>query len=86
MFIKELAIYIDYLKDKMEETKLSMTLKQEKYLLAFEQNLNDGIEYYQNMFSGVKGKFDETKTKILQDLESSKKTLSYLMIKKQLLG
>ncbi len=84
MFVKELEIYINYLKHKMEETKLSMTQKQEKYLVAFEQNLNDGIDYYQNMFSELKGKFDETKIKILQDLEASKKALGRLFSESQI--
>jgi hypothetical protein len=78
MFVKELKIYIDYLKDRMDETKLNMTLKQEKYLETFEQNLNDGIDYYQQMFSELKGKFEETKSKIFQDLETSKKALRLL--------
>ncbi|KKM60652.1 hypothetical protein LCGC14_1539670, partial [marine sediment metagenome] len=32
MFIKELKIYIDFLKNKIKETRVSMTNKQEKYL------------------------------------------------------
>ena len=32
LFIKELQIYIDFLKNKLGETKVLMTKKEEKYL------------------------------------------------------
>jgi hypothetical protein len=50
MFIKELNIYISYLKDRIEESQLNMTTKQEKYLNTFVKNLNSGIDYYRNLF------------------------------------
>jgi len=65
MFVKELKIYIDFLKDKIEETKVSMTKKQEKYLVTFEHNLNEGIDYYQNLFTELKGKFEDNKANVL---------------------
>ncbi len=79
MFIKELKIYIDFLKDKIEETKVSMTKKQEKYLVTFEHNLNEGIDYYQKLFTELKGKFEDTKSGVLRDLEASKKALNLLI-------
>ena len=45
MFIKELKIYIDFLKNKVEETKVSITDKQEKYLLKLGNNIKEGINY-----------------------------------------
>jgi len=79
MFIKELKIYIDFLNDKIEETKVSMTKKQEKYLVTFEHNLNEGIDYYQKLFTELKGKFEDTKANVLHELESSKKALGQLI-------
>lgn len=78
MFIKELKLYIDFLKDKIEETKVSMTNKQEKYLLTFVKNLNEGINYYYGLFSGIKDKFVDMKTSIFSDLDTNKKTLQLL--------
>ena len=83
MFVKELGIYIDYLKDKIEETKTSMTVKQEKYFESFEKNLEAGISYYQKMFGELKGKFEDAKTNILNELETSKKALQNLRLGKQ---
>ena len=75
MFIKEMHLYFDYLNTKIEESKNSMTKKQEKYLLNFSKNLNDGINYYQLLFSGFKNKFKDTKSTILYELELGKSTL-----------
>ena len=80
MFIKELSMYIDYLKDKIDETKVDMTKKQEKYLLTFEKNLQEGINYYHSLFDGLKDKFEDTKSTILNDLNTSKDTLSELRL------
>lgn len=82
MFTKELNIYIDYLKAKIEETKTSMTKRQEKYLISFQKNLNEGINYYQKLFGELKGKFEDKKANILADLEASKKALQSLKMEK----
>ncbi len=78
MFIKELKIYIEYLKNKIEETKVTMTNKQEKYLMNFEKNLEDGITYYLNLFNDLKDKFQESKSSILNELEDSLIALQHL--------
>jgi len=75
MFVKELNIYIDYLKNKFEEAKNTMTVKNEKYFSSFATNLNEGISYYQNLFKEVKESFEETKSRIATDLQESKKKL-----------
>lgn len=78
LFVKELNIYIDYLKDKIDEAKTSLTEKQEKYFLSFSENLKEGINYYNGLFESLKGFFEETRSTVLTDLETSKKTLHYL--------
>ncbi len=78
MFIKELNLYLDYLKNKIDETKDSMNKKQEKYLLTFSKNMEEGINYYHNLFNDIKHKFEDTKQVILQDLEVSKNVLQNL--------
>jgi len=80
MFIKELGIYIDYLKNKVGEYKLSGCTKQEKQLLNFASNLKEGVQYYHNLFDDLRDKFEDTKSKIISDLESSKHTLQILMM------
>jgi hypothetical protein len=78
MFIKELNIYIDYLKDKLEETRHSINNKQKKYLSVFVKNLKEGVSYYENIFSNIKIAFESSKYHILNDLDDSKTTLNQI--------
>jgi hypothetical protein len=80
MFVKELKIYLDYLKNKFEETKTSMSEKQEKYLLTFAENLRNGINYYYNLFPGLKDKFKNTKAEIINELDSGMNSLQLLIL------
>lgn len=75
MFVKELYIYIDYLKDKIEEAKEAVTDRQKKYLSTFTNNLKDGIAYYHSVFNTLKGSFENTKSQIVFDLDRGLKTL-----------
>ena len=50
MFIKELQLYIDYLKELAESTDFSNRREAKKFT-RFTQNLEEGIDYYKNMFS-----------------------------------
>jgi len=80
MFIKELNIYIDFLKNKLDEIKFSMDKKQEKYFVGFTENLKDGIAYYHNLFSNVKDSFEEVRYSILNELEVSNKSLQLITL------
>jgi hypothetical protein len=76
--VKELKIYIDYLKNKLVEAKGSNTIKQEKYFMNFVQNLKEGLHYYQSLFGDMKDKFHDTKSNILSDLETCNVSLQLL--------
>ena len=79
MFIKELNIYIEYLKNKLEETATSMDAKQEKYFKKFSNNLNEGITYYHNLFNSVTANFRDVKVSIFNELETSKRNLKKIV-------
>ncbi|WBX72639.1 hypothetical protein PG913_06865 [Tenacibaculum pacificus] len=80
LFIKELSIYIDYLKNKLEETTIDATPKEIKYLKIFASNLKEGLAYYQQLFSNQYKKAIENSPTVLSDLERSSKTLNRLNI------
>lgn len=80
MFIKELAIYIDFLRSKLEAVKIHITDKQIKYLSTFADNLSKGILYYQNIYSDMKTAFQASNDYILLDLEASNFNLNHLRI------
>jgi hypothetical protein len=76
MFIKELSMYVDYFSNKVDELKDSLTSKNEKYLTTFQSNLNDGIEYYHDLFSN----FEVNKENLLNDLQHLKNKLFNVQI------
>jgi len=78
IFIKELHMYIDYLRDKLENVKNSMNKKQEKYLLTFTDNMKEGVSYYHNLFKGLKHTFEDAKSIVLKELEISEITLHHI--------
>ena len=78
MFVKELNIYIDYLKAKYDEMSTSIDTKNLKYLTKFSNNLQGGISYYQKLFTDKKNSFITSKERMLADFEKSLKTLFQL--------
>ena len=80
LFVKELHIYIDYLKNKLEDAKISMNKKEEKYLQTFTINMKVGVSYYQDLFNGVKDTFEDIKTAVLNELERSEAVLNQIQI------
>jgi hypothetical protein len=78
MFIKELEIYIDYFRDKIEDSKDSMTKKQIKYLVGYSKNLSEGIEYYYSLFLNTDKKLSQDKDSIFKDLDKYSKELNLL--------
>lgn len=50
MFVKELTMYIDYLKNEIATLSAELTAGQIKKWHAFKNNLLEGISYYQNLF------------------------------------
>ena len=58
-----------------------MTKKQEIYLQKFVNNLNEGIQYYDGLFSNLKDRFNDTKSNILSELDFSKKRLQTLKVR-----
>ncbi len=76
MFLKELRLYIDYLKRKVGEAQQPFSEKQLKYFQSFQQNLQDGIGYYRTLFSNLEAMLATKKETILHDLEEMRAELS----------
>ncbi|MBT3418095.1 MAG: hypothetical protein HN427_04900 [Flavobacteriales bacterium] len=81
MFVKEFQLYIDFLKNKIRDVKDDFNKKQDKYLSKFMLNMNEGIEYYYNLFqdnNSVISDLDNEKLKLNilnSDIEKLKETL-----------
>ena len=79
MFMKELHIYMDYLHKKVEDLGILKTPKEIKYLNTFIANLNEGIDYYMQLFETELSNI-ENQTSILLDLDNYKSKLSKLKL------
>ena len=79
MFVKELNMYLDYLKERVGEAKISFDEKQQKYLLSFAENLREGIGYYQGLYNNLKEKFEESGKDILNGLQKGNDVLKGLL-------
>lgn len=79
MFIKELKIYVDFLKGKMEEVQGSITDKQVAYLSTFTTNLHEGISYYQTILGRANKTFNDNSSQILGALKDLKVVLDKLL-------
>lgn len=77
-FVKELNLYINYLKNEIDEIKTPIDKRKAKYYKKFTGNLNSGIRYYQNLFANLKDKFSQTKEEIFSDLSRAKQKVNSL--------
>ncbi|MBL1278861.1 MAG: hypothetical protein COA33_001210 [Fluviicola sp.] len=78
MFIKELGLYLKYLTDEMSEVIGKLNRKQEKHLTNFVQNLDAGIEYYDNLFGRMKDGFGKVRASMEKDLDAAREILNLL--------
>lgn len=81
MFIKELGIYVEYLKNKIDETSKPWSDKQQEYFSTFSDNLEKGIQYYKDLFSSVKLNIQEKKAKLIADIEKYEHQLKNLPVR-----
>lgn len=68
LFINEVQLYIDYLKNSIEKNISTMNAKQNKYLQTFKTNLLEGIEYYKNLLPQLKRETEQYKDKMKNEL------------------
>ncbi len=80
LFSKELSIYIDYFKKKISDITKPITNRQAKKLLTFQNNLNEGIEYYKNVFLNMNWGTTGKTSDFLKHLETLKKELNIIKL------
>jgi hypothetical protein len=78
MFIKELALYVDYWNELLSELTGTVDNKRKTYVENFYENLELGISYYRNLASTMSEEFSELKNKIesgLDEVETQMKNM-----------
>ncbi len=89
MFIKELKLYINYLKEEIEQVEKSPSENRLKYFEKFLHNLENGISYYRELFSKIKYRVRAEKMNVqsgLDELESDLKLVKEQMIVMELVS
>ncbi|MFV5698435.1 hypothetical protein ACM55H_08710 [Flavobacterium sp. ZT3R17] len=74
LFVKELKMYLDYLKNEITAVSDEITAAQIKKWHSFKKNLMEGIAYYEDLFSATPF-FESTKKEILNQFNSYKTEL-----------
>lgn len=79
LFVKELKMYLDYLKNEITGVSDEITAAQIKKWHSFQKNLMEGIAYYEDLFSATPF-FESTKKEILNQFNSYKTILIEIKI------
>jgi len=80
LFIKELNLYIDYLKSQIEEMEVPHSEKQLAHINKFYENLIEGINYYKNLFDNLLNRFEDIKEDAIVELEKAELSLQSLVV------
>jgi len=79
MFMQEMSMYIDCLKDDVRQCKCEMTSKQVKCFKEFRDNLSEGIVYYRKLFVEMVDETKEDIQKMTRDLDALQERLDFLV-------
>ncbi len=75
MFVKELELYVSYIKNKINDNLIEQSAKKEKYIQKFLQNLQDGITYYEQLFDETASQLEEISDKAKAEIQRLKTEL-----------
>ncbi len=80
VFLKEIELYISYLKSKISEFGYNIPEKQIKQFQTFKNNLNAGISYYADLFSKYKSKISDDRGSFSKELQKLKTDLEFVSV------
>lgn len=69
MFINELTLYINYLKEDINTNLQDLTAKKIKYFDKFKNQLLDGINYYKDLIPSINNQTEHYRQKMLKELD-----------------
>lgn len=78
VFINELSMYVDYLKEDLIKNSQNMTDKLMKHYSGFKNNLQSGIDYYKELASSISFSLQEEKNAFLNELDAAIKEITLL--------
>lgn len=83
MFMKELKLYLNYLKEEIEQVQELPSDNRLKYFETFRDNITAGIEYYKNSFAATRNKVNAIKDTLL--IELTELETEFEIIKQQMI-
>jgi len=81
MFIKELKLYVEYIRKEVEQYKLELSNRTPKYFREFKQNIKEGIQYYTTLIEDF---IDEQREQFLTELDTLSRELDTILTDKLL--
>ncbi len=72
MFIRELTIYVEYLRDEIKQASLGLLDSTPAYFSEFKENLLNGIDYYRQLAERF---VEEKRNRFLDDLQQLKEAI-----------
>jgi len=79
-FVKELSLYIDYLKDLINDLNISPPEAEIKKIQSFHKNLMEGVAYYKQLFLKHVGRKEGIKKTDLEELHKMEQEISSLSV------
>ena len=79
-FVKELSLYIDYLKDLINDLNISPPEAEIKKIQSFHKNLMEGMAYYKQLFLKHVGRKEGIKKTDLEELPKMEQEISSLSV------
>ncbi len=80
MFINELNLYADYLKNEIERNMSELSERQSRYYRTFKTNLLQGIEYYKNLIPHIGHETDHYLSMMREELHAIEEAVHNLVI------
>ncbi len=79
MFIKELKLYVEYIRKEVEEYTLELSNRTPRYFREFKENILEGIEYYRK---NVEDYIDQQRDQFLAELDVLSNELNAILTDK----
>jgi len=79
-FVKELSLYVNYLKDLINDLNISPPDAELKKIQTFQKNLMEGVAYYKGLFMKHVGRKDGIKKTDIEELQKMEQEISSLSL------
>ena len=86
VFINELELYINYLRNEIQQQSAEISAKQAQYFSTFKENLKEGINYYKNLMPKIQAEKAAFQKMMKHDLEKMEMKLKELWIPEEALA